>query len=120
MTTESEWLGERPHKDCVPYIPLRDKLRNDRPAPYSMSQACYEIDELRVVCERWADDYQLLAENLEEVRESRERLRIRVAELEGLRDTQFEELREAHQQIETLRAEKADLTAKANYPKAGW
>lgn len=79
-TSEREWLG-------------------DAEPAYTISEACVEIDELKSRCDRWSREYQLLAENLEAVRESRERLRIYTDELEGRIEEQEAALRSLNRQL---------------------
>lgn len=103
--TESEWLG-------FPLAGAESGSVGVTSTPptepnYTISEACLEIDALKASCERWSREYTLLAEQLEEVRESRERLRIRVCELEGIQEMQFGELRTANGEIDRLRSELA-------------
>lgn len=105
--------------DSAALHPIR--LREELDAPrYTISQASEHINSLESEIARWVKEYALLAEQVDGLRECKERLRIRVAELEGLRDSQFQELREARQQIETLRNERNEWRTKASYPGRGW
>jgi chromosome segregation ATPase len=122
MTSEREWLGD--HTDCLKPIRLREQLDAPR---YTISQASEHINSLESEIARWVKEYALLAEQVDGLRECKERLRIRSIELEGLRDVQFQELRQlredlrqAHTQIGQLQSERDQWRAKASYPKAGW
>lgn len=122
MTTETEWLGDKSSPGGQEIWSAA--VDNPRPAAgqpsYTITEACQAVDDLQRQNAWWIREYTLLAEQLEECRESRERLRIRCLELEGVREELYDDIRVLHGDIDKLQAERDNQRAKANYPRSGW